>query len=137
MYELIGRVFYRSKMNPTRAPQQSQRSSTSTKEEGQPNKLSPPSKGGLPLHGSTINSTNFRTRSIKPQATAYSHPTSSFAGGTSRTSIFGSGSEGDSLLRVYHDTVVKPLIDRAGDGRKSRRVFSLRGEPAFQYTAFY
>lgn len=136
VYRSTSRALQPTKTKPTRAPQLSRRSPTGTKGERQPNNLDPISKGGLPQHRPTIDQSSFRKHAIKPRATAYSYPTSSFAGGTSGTSIFGSGLEGDSLLKAYYDTVIKPLAPR-GNASKNRPSSSSCGKSVFQYNQFH
>lgn len=58
---------------------------------------------------------------------AYNKPTSSFAGGKKRSSIFGSAPEGDSLLKAHHEKTIRPLLERA-IAAGTRRNGSSRGE---------
>lgn len=64
---------------------------------------------------------------VKPQTMLYSHPTSSFAGGRHGTSVFELGSGADSLLKAHYDTVVKPLVEKTYNARRSHRALSSHG----------
>lgn len=87
-------------------------------------------KGSVRRQGSREGITTGRksTPAVKPQMMLYSHPTSSFAGGTRGTTIFDLGSGADGLLKAHYDTVVKPLVEKTRNARGSHRALSSHGE---------
>ncbi|CAN0321222.1 unnamed protein product [Ectocarpus fasciculatus] len=67
-----------------------------------------------PLRANGTSRRETRIRRVKSRSSAYSTPTSSFAGGRCGTQIFaavsGGGGGGDDLLKAYHNAVVQPLV---------------------------